>query len=150
MEVAEFKNIILDYTRKIEESMNCVFDPVIEKHGLTKMQARIMLELHQCGSHTIGSLGDSICVAGANVSSMCKKLERQGLVERVRNRDDERVVQVVLTKLGKEIVLEIDRLFNDKISQNLINEKDDAFNDIITGLQKLNELLQKIGSDEKL
>ncbi len=75
MEVAEFKNIVLDYTRKIEESINCVFSPVIENHGLTKLQARILLELYRCGSHTVGSLGDSICVAGANVSSMCKKLK---------------------------------------------------------------------------
>jgi DNA-binding MarR family transcriptional regulator len=149
MEVAEFKSIIMDYTRKIEENMNYVFSPVIENHGLTRMQVRILLELQKCNAHTIGSLGDSICVAGANVSSMCKKLEGQGLVERVRNRDDERVVRVVLTEPGKEIVSEIDRLFNDIISQHLKNEKEEAFEDIIAGLQKLNELLLKISSNEK-
>lgn len=150
MEIAEFKNIVFDYTRKIEENINCVFSPVIENHGLTKMQARVLMELHQCNTHTIGSLGDSICVAGANVSSMCKKLESQGLVERVRNRDDERVVRVVLTKLGIDIVLEIDELLNDKISQNLKDEKEEIFEDIIRGLQKLNELMQRISSDDKL
>jgi len=149
MEVSEFKNIILDYTRKIAESMNCVFSPACENHGLTKMQIRILMELHQCGSHTIGSLADSICVAGANISAMCKKLECQGMVERVRNREDERVVQVVLTKLGKETVWEIDELFNDKISQYLRNETEENLEDIILGLQKLNELLQKISNNEK-
>jgi DNA-binding MarR family transcriptional regulator len=107
------------------------------------------MELHQCGTHTIGSLAGSICVAGANISAMCKKLEGQGLIERVRNREDERVVQVVLTKLGKETILEIDSLFNDKISQYLINETKENFEDIILGLQKLNELLQRISSIEK-
>lgn len=149
MEVAEFKNIILGYSRKIEESMNCIFSPAIEKHGLTRMQARILMELEQCGSHTIGSLGDSVCVAGANISAMCKKLEGQGLVERVRNRDDERVVQVVLTNLGKETVLEIDRLFNDKIAQCIITDAEETYKDIIVGLQKLNELMQQICSNEK-
>lgn len=149
MEVAEFKNIVLGYTRKIEESMNCVFGPVIDGRGLTRMQARILMELNQCGSHTVGSLGDSICVAGANISAMCKKLEGLGLVHRVRNREDERVVQVVLTEAGKETVIEIDRLINDKISQYLKEESEEAFMDIIRGLKKLDELLQKISCTEK-
>lgn len=149
MDAAEFKNKVMIYTRKIEESMNCVFSPVIDNRGLTRMQTRILLELHQCNSHTVGSLGDSICVAGANISAMCKKLEGLGLVERVRNREDERVVQVVLTEAGKETVMEIDRLFNDKLSQHLKDESEEAFDDIIRGLKKLNELMQKISRTEK-
>ncbi|MGB7605688.1 MAG: MarR family winged helix-turn-helix transcriptional regulator [Lutisporaceae bacterium] len=148
MEVAEFKKIVWCYTRKIGESMNSVVSPISEKYGLTMMQTRILMELHQYESHTIGSLADSICVAGANISAMCKKLEGQGLLERVRNRADERVVRVVLTSLGKETVLEIDRLYDDKISQYFINENEDTFDDIILGLQKLNDILQKISNVE--
>lgn len=149
MEVAEFKNIVWDYTRKVAENMNCVFSPVSENYGLTMMQTRILMELHQYESHTVGSLADSTCIAGANISAMCKKLEGQGFLERVRNREDERVVLVVLTKLGEETVTEIDRLCNEKISQHLINETEETFEDIITGLQKLNELLQRINRVEK-
>lgn len=149
MNVADFKSIIWDYTRKIAESMNCIFSPVSENYGLTMMQTRILMELHQCEYHTIGSLADSICVAGTNISSMCKKLEGQGLVERVRDKTDERVVKVVLTRMGKETVTEIDRLCNEKISLYLINEKEETFEDIITGLKKLNELLKKMSCTEK-
>jgi MarR family transcriptional regulator, organic hydroperoxide resistance regulator len=126
-----------------------VFSPVGECYGLTMMQTRILMELHQYDSHTIGSLADSVCVAGANISAMCKRLENQGLLERVRNREDERVVRVVLTKQGKETVLEIDTSFNDKISRHLVNETEETFEGIILGLQKLNELLQKMNSVEK-
>ena len=149
MEVAEFKNIVWDYTRKIGESMNSVFSPVGENYGLTMMQIRILMELHQYESHTIGSLADSVCVAGANVSAMCKRLEGQGLLERVRNREDERVVRVVLTKMGKDTVVEIDTSFNDKIAKHLMNETEETFEGIILGLQKLNELLQRMNNMEK-
>lgn len=148
MEVAEFKNIVWDYTRKITESVNCIFSPVSEDYGLTMMQTRILMELHKNEPHTIGSLANSTCVAGANISAMCKKLEGSGLLERVRNREDERVVRVVLTKVGKETVMEIDRLCNDKISQYLMNENEETFEDIIVGLQKLNELLRRINGIE--
>jgi len=149
MEAAKFKNIAWDYTRKIAESMNCVFSPISENYGLTMMQTRILMELYRYESHTIGSLADSICVAGANISAMCKRLESQGLLERIRNREDERVVRVVITKLGKETAMEIDKLCNDKISQHLVVEKEEIFDDIILGLQRLNELLQKINNVEK-
>ncbi len=144
MEVSEFKNIVWDYTRKIAESLNCVFGPVSEEYGLTIMQTRILMELYHFESHTIGSLADRTCIAGANISAMCKKLQSRGMVERIRNREDERVVMVALTGLGKKTVLEIDKMCNEKIARHLENETDETFEDIILGLKKLNELLQRI------
>jgi len=144
MEVSEFKNIIWVYTRKIADSMNSSFGPVSDKFGLTMLQTRILMELYQSGSHTIGSLADRICVAGTNISAMCKKLEGQDLLQRVRNRDDERVVSVALTKRGEQTALEIERIFNDKISKCLENETEETFRDIIEGLEKLSNILQRI------
>jgi DNA-binding MarR family transcriptional regulator len=144
MDIAEFKNVVWDYSRKIEESMNSAFSPVIENYGLTMMQTRILMELHHYESHTIGSLANSICAAGTNISAMCKKLEGLGFLERVRNREDERVVRVALTSLGKETVSEIDKLFNDKISQHLTSEIEETFDDIILGLQKLDDVLKRM------
>ncbi|HOS70149.1 MAG TPA: MarR family winged helix-turn-helix transcriptional regulator [Bacillota bacterium] len=148
MEVTEFKNIVFDYTRKINESLNCAFSPAIGSRGLTMMQTRILMELHRCDSHTIGSLADSICAAGTNISAMCKKLEGQGFIERIRNRNDERVVRVVLTRLGKETVLELEELFDERISKCLKHESEETFEDIIQGMQKLNELLTRIINNE--
>lgn len=148
MEIPGFKNIIWDYTRKIAENINSIFGPISEQHGLTMMQTRILMELHHCGSHTIGSLGDSVCMAGANISAMCKKLESMGFLERVRNQADERVVIVALTKQGMDTVLEIDRTINEKISRHMTLETEEALGDIILGLQKLNNLLQSISKVE--
>ncbi|MGE5676532.1 MAG: MarR family winged helix-turn-helix transcriptional regulator [Pseudomonadota bacterium] len=144
MEVTIFKNLVWDYTRKIVESIGCVFGPVSENHGLTMLQTRIIMELHQCGAHSVGSLADSTCVAGANISAMCKKLEGQGLVERVRNKEDERVVLVALTRLGMETAAEIDKSINNRMKQCLADESDEALENMIKGLEKLNELLQKM------
>lgn len=148
MEVPDFKNKVWDFSRKLAESINHLYEPVIEKCGLTLMQARILIQLQQCGAHTIGSLGKSTCVAGANTSAMCKKLEGQGLVERIRDQEDERVVKVALTQLGEETVSEIDQILNNRLSQYLLNEKKEDMETIILGLQKLNDLLQRISRDQ--
>lgn len=147
MDTAEFKNIVFDYTRKINENVNSVFSPAIENCGLTMMQTRILMELYNCETHTIGSLAESICSAGANISAMCKKLEGQGYIERTRNRKDERVVCVVLTEHGKETVLKIENLFSERISKYL-EDKQKTLEDIILGLEKLNELLIEIRNIE--
>jgi DNA-binding MarR family transcriptional regulator len=145
VKVSDFKNAIWDYTRKIAESTNNAFNPICEQYGLTMMQVRILVQLYQYGPYTVGTLADSINAAGTNISSMCKKLEGKALLERVRDQQDERVVKVALTELGKDIVLEIDKTLNEKISQQLMGESEETFDDIILGLQKLNNLLERVG-----
>src|SRR5690554_7002728 len=98
MNISEFKKVIWEYTRKINENTNKSFNPIFEEHGLTMLQARVLMELYYYGSNSIGNLAESIYVAGANISTICKRLEKEGLVERTRNQEDERIVMVVLTE----------------------------------------------------
>ncbi len=150
MKVKEFKNMIWDYSRKINENSNKAFSPFCEKYGLTLLQVRILMELDQYESHTIGSLADCINVAGANISAMCKKLESKDLLTRVRDKDDERVVKVTLTEKGNYLVGEINETLNKVISEQIEdNNIEETFDEIINGLEKFNDLLLKIISAEK-
>jgi len=146
MNVSEFKNIIWDYSRKINENTNNILNPICEQYGLTMLQVRILMELYRYSPHTIGSLAEGIYVAGANISAMCKKLENKGLVKRVRDKIDERVVRVGLTKQGNEIVSKMDRLLSERISQSVGSDTEEVLEDIIVGLKKFNELLKNIAS----
>lgn len=143
MDICEFKNLIWNYTRQISENVNNVFYPICEEQGVTMLQSRILLELHLHEIHTIGSLANGIYVAETNVSAMCKKLERHGLLQRFRDSQDERVVKVRLTDQGSALARAIDMAMNQKF--NAIFQGSDAnFQDIIKGLQKFNALLQKL------
>lgn len=144
MDISEFRNAIFDYTRKINEYMNNIFSCICEEHGLTMLQAVILMELYKYESVTIGNLAENTCIAGTNISGMCKKLEKIGLVKRVRDQQDERVVKVFLTQEGNDIAQNIDSFFNDKILQNVDDEMEETFEDIINGVQKLCDLMQKI------
>ncbi|MCL6572764.1 MAG: hypothetical protein K6T88_13955, partial [Bacillus sp. (in: Bacteria)] len=64
MEVNEFKNHLWDYTRKINENANIVINSLCEQHGLTTLQGRILVEIKQHGSHTIGTLASKLNIAG--------------------------------------------------------------------------------------
>lgn len=143
MNICEFKNIMWEYTRKISENMDNTFCPICAENGLTMMQVRILADIYKNGSHTIGSLADSTGVAGANISAMCKKLEGKGLLERVRDQYDERVVKVALTQMGKGIIVKIDTALNEKFLDILDGESEETLDEIVLGLEKLSLLLEK-------
>ncbi|WP_409296823.1 MarR family winged helix-turn-helix transcriptional regulator [Peribacillus sp. SCS-26] len=144
MVVVDFKNTLWNYTRKISENTNIIISSLCERYGLTSLQVRILVEIQQQGSHTIGSLASKVNIAGTNISTMCKKLEKQGFVERVRDSGDERVVKVVLSENGKEAVQEINEELLGKISASIKDESDESLQDMIDGLKKLNGLLEKM------
>jgi MarR family transcriptional regulator, organic hydroperoxide resistance regulator len=144
MEVTDFKNNLWDYTRKIGENTNMIITSLCEHHGLTVLQGRILVEIKQHGSHTIGSLASRLNIAGTNISTMCKKLATKGFLERVRDEKDERVVKLVLSEKGNKVVEEINQELIEKISVSIKGETKDSLFDIISGLKKMNDLLEKI------
>jgi DNA-binding MarR family transcriptional regulator len=144
MDVIDFKNILWNYTRKINERTNNLIITLCEHHGITTLQGRILIEIQQHGSHTIGSLAIRLHKAGTNISTMCKKLERKGFIERVRDEKDERVVKVALSQKGIRVVEDINQELIEKITQSVQGETDQSLREIINGLKKLNELLEKM------
>ncbi|WP_062106770.1 MarR family winged helix-turn-helix transcriptional regulator [Bacillus niameyensis] len=142
MDVDEFKNILWEYTRKIGENTNIAMNSLCDQFDLTILQMRILMAIKQEGFHTIGSLAHTIHVAGTNMSTMCKRLEKKELIQRIRDQNDERVVKVILTDKGLHIVDEIDRMLIEKISQYVDNVSTETLYEIIAGLKKMNELLE--------
>jgi len=148
METDDFKKLIMDYTKKITDSTNSAFNYVGSRYGLTMMQLRLLMELQSSQRHTVGSLAVGICMAGANISNLCKKLEQQGFLQKKRDPNDERVVMLKLTDKGEKTVKEIDSYFNERISKCMADEAEETFVIIINGMEKLNFLLQSIVADE--
>jgi MarR family transcriptional regulator, organic hydroperoxide resistance regulator len=144
MDVIDFKNILWSYTRQINERTSNLIITLCDHHGITTLQGRILLEIEQHGSHTIGSLASRLHIAGTNISTMCKKLEGKGLIVRVRDEGDERVVKVALSEKGKTAVEEINQELIEKISNAIHGETEQSLHEIINGLKKLNKLLEKM------
>ncbi|WP_418791833.1 MarR family winged helix-turn-helix transcriptional regulator [Phosphitispora sp. TUW77] len=146
MDVSEFKHLLWDNTRKIYEGMNTILNEWGGRYGLSALQLRILMEVYQKGTHTVGSLASNILVAGANISAMCKKLENLGFLIRTRNPFDERVVLIELTDMGKETMQEIDKLFEEKMYKLL--EKDaelkESLETVYLAMVKLNALLYQL------
>lgn len=86
--------------------MEKVMQPFCTHNELTMMQLKVLVVLQEYGAQTVSNIAKLTNMAGANTSVLCKKMEKDGLVLRERDPEDERQVIVALTPLGQNIVKE--------------------------------------------
>lgn len=100
-----FQSLMYELIRSLHTVAANIFQPIITKEGLTQKQAELLFELWQCdGELTVGRIQCLNSESSGNRSTLCKRLEQKGLLQRVRSSKDERYVTLHLTEQGCETV----------------------------------------------
>lgn len=144
MELVLFRNGIWDMLRTINEDIDKVFRPLADAQHITMIQMRLLIELYRGGNHTIGSLAKAISLTGGNASAMCKRLETEGYLKRVRGISDERVVNLRLTELGERTVSKIEACLEQKFGAVIQQRKPEELAAIYDGFQRLAQMLEEM------
>ncbi len=139
-----FKKEICDFLRRLKECVNTAFRPIVEEHGLTMMQTRVLLEIKQCEHLTVGSLCSEIGLTSGNASSLCKKLEEAGFVKRNRNPKDERFVELSLTEEAEETIQKIEERLVEKYGRFFENKSENELEELIAGMRKFSAFIQEM------
>ena len=79
----------------------------VAHYGLTTPQFGVLEALYHIGPLPLGELADKLLVTGGNITYVMDRLAEQGLVERIRSKEDRRVVLACLTTEGQELVGEV-------------------------------------------
>lgn len=141
MDDIEFQEKIIELLKNVNGKLNELLNNFYEPYGLTVVQAMVLLELHRNGEQNITDLSNHVCMVKGNLSQLCKRLEKNGLIERVRDSEDERYVNIKMTKYSENIVKELE----EKISNNripiLLQIENQKKNSIIEALNILNDCL---------
>lgn len=74
------------------------------EYGVTGPQLWALWELRATGGMTVSALANQMYVHPSTVSGIAERLEAKGLVERRRSREDQRVVQLVITPAGEALL----------------------------------------------
>jgi DNA-binding MarR family transcriptional regulator len=82
------------------------YRPLLDKLGLTYPQFIVMMVLWEKGKTTMKALTEELLLDSNTLTPLLKKLEAAGLVERSRNKDDERVLDVSPTDKGMAMKLD--------------------------------------------
>jgi DNA-binding MarR family transcriptional regulator len=84
-------------------AMMRVYRGLLPKLGLTYPQYLVMMVLWEQDQLTVSDIGERLFLDSATLTPLLKRMEAQGLVQRVRARADERQVIVSLTEQGQTL-----------------------------------------------
>ena len=115
----------------------------IDQSHLTPPQFGIIEMLGHLGPLKIGEMCSKKLTTGGNMTVVIDNLEKQGLVERMKDQDDRRAYIVRLTKKGDEKFHEMfpkHAMYVEQLVWSALNE---------TEIQTLSELLRKLGCSLK-
>lgn len=113
---------------------------LLQQFKITPPQFLALQWLYEEGELTIGDLSTKMFLACSTITDLIDRMERQGLVERIRDMSDRRVVRVVLLAKGR-------RLFED-----ILEAKRARLNGILKSyspedVQKINRFLVRLLED---
>ncbi|HWU29967.1 MAG TPA: MarR family transcriptional regulator [Microbacterium sp.] len=80
-----------------------VYRPILEPLGLTHPQYLVMLALWERSPRSLGDIADALALEPASASPLVKRLEKEGLIERVRSEQDERRLDISLADAGRAL-----------------------------------------------
>jgi DNA-binding MarR family transcriptional regulator len=79
------------------------YAPLLEPLGLTYPQYLVLLVLWERDGGAVKQIGERLALDSGTLTPLLKRLEHQGLIERRRGDDDERVVRIHLTAAGRAL-----------------------------------------------
>jgi DNA-binding MarR family transcriptional regulator len=103
-----------------------LYKPLLDNYNLTYTQYIIMLVLWEEEKISIKELGEKLYLDSGTISPVVKKLVKQGLIEKFRFKEDERIVMVKLTEKGKAMKEEIVEI-PEKLYRNFEGDKEALF-----------------------
>ncbi len=99
--------IIMREMLEIQQKSMLFVNMLSEGESLSQNQLILLLQLKIKGGMKATEIADFFSVTPGAVTSMCDKLEKLNLLQRIRENEDRRVVKMALTRDGESKVKEI-------------------------------------------
>jgi len=135
------KNATLDSVKKMEKRLRYISGmikqngrKILTNYPITSPQFVALQWLLEEGDLTIGELSNRISLAFSTTTDLVDRMERNDLVERVRDTSDRRVVRIHLLEKGKQIIKEVIQKRQEYLGEVLDKFSDDekeTLNDLL-------------------
>lgn len=126
-------------TANIKHEIGCHF----KEMNLTGPQGMLIGTLFHHGEMKVSDLSEKLGLSNSTVSGILDRLEKQGLVERMRSKEDRRVVYVNITEdfkeQSKKQFVEINKMIEQMINRATPEELDK----ILEGMEALRNVVER-------
>lgn len=125
---------VMDNMASVQQKSQAFVDLISKRESLSQNQLMLMFQLQLTGSLKITDIAERFMITPGAASFMCDKLEDLKLVERMRTKEDRRVVNIVITEQGTERIRSLFDTFEvadlDRISKTM-QKINDLMGDIV-------------------
>lgn len=133
--VKALKQVINILKQNMKEQFKCM--------NLTGPQGMLIGILSHYGEMKISDLSEKLGLSNSTVSGIIDRLEKQDMVERIRSKEDRRVIFVNVTPKFQEITQKnfqiVEKSFEDMIS----SASEEELNTILKGLNTLENIIDR-------
>ncbi len=112
-----------------------------KKYQVSAPQVNCLLVLYEHGPLPLSQIAKHIMVKSSTVTGIIDRLEQKGLVRRLRNSPDRRMITIELTEAGNVLAQHAPPPIQQKIVNGLKSLPQDEIEKIIYGLAKLIDML---------
>ncbi|MCV9965859.1 MarR family transcriptional regulator [Pararhizobium sp. BT-229] len=101
---------LFDALASVNRKLRSLFDARVKERGLTLSRARALFALSRRDGLNQRELADELGIETPTIVRLLDGMEKQGFIERRVEASDRRAKQIHMTKRGRDIADEIDRL----------------------------------------
>ncbi|MEK3903437.1 MULTISPECIES: MarR family winged helix-turn-helix transcriptional regulator [unclassified Paenibacillus] len=98
---------VMEHMASVQQKSQAFIDRITKKGSLSQNQIMLLFLLQLTGSLNITDISERLVITPGAASFMCDKLEDLGYIERLRTKEDRRVVNIILTGPGKQHILSL-------------------------------------------
>ena len=107
-------------------------EAVVKKAGLTPQQHQVLVALRarQSGEMSVGELAEALYLKPHSVSGLADRLQTLGLVRRLRDSNDRRIIRLQITPSGRTLMASLSLTHRDELRRirplliNLLSQLD--------------------------
>lgn len=115
---------------------------ILSNYTITPPQFVALQWLHEYGDMTIGELSTKMYLAFSTTTDLVDRMEKNELVQRVRDEQDRRVVRIHLLAEGERVIQEVIKKRQQYLEEILNDFNEQEIDDLLKNLQKLHELMK--------
>lgn len=119
-------------------------DIIQSEHGIPLSHVQVLSMLNETGSISVSEISYRLGIAKPNITPLVDRLIEEHLVDRIRDTQDRRVVNVVILDSGREKLAAIRATIGDQVQEWAQNISAADFRELADSLASLTRILSQI------
>ena len=140
---------IVGAIRKFVRAVSLDAFKISKKYGLTGPQSMLLRTLVKEGPLSSASLSRRLYVTPSNITGIIDRLEKKGLIERIRKERDRRIVLINLTESGAELSNSLPDPIEKKLIYELADLKPEHVRILALVMNQILNLIDAKGVDDE-